>query len=591
LNHFAVEPACQHGKRTKNLGRIGKHQRTQPFAGPSVGEEQVTGQKNGWLDGKGLIKVAVVRARQDRLDKRAHRLAAYADPRHTSRMRGAARRRALASSWNKKGSISEKEAAIFHWDDSDCDYDDLSDYDAYTDYGDYNPMGNSLEGFELGLERKCLDDSSLECFGLCPICLEEKVLLELNCAHAFCLRCLLHQLASRWNGVGISFNYLQCGICRQQIGHRKLQVPMVANLAFKEKVETMALNKCAQDGLSVAAPGVLATPETMRAQAMSQIATYMCNTCYEPFCGGRIECARQQELSADEMICSPCEWIGHQGEARDQRCMLHGHSSAIYKCDFCCSIAIYRCFGNTNFCERCHNQANSNIYYPCPGASSCSLRIPHPCILTAQGEGSIRSFVLGCSACLGSEEKNDGLVTLGSPGEFGYPSRKWESFTGGDMLMAAIGEREVRNRLRFHHPSALQVGGALECAERLLLLELGVKSCAELLAGCGDRDVLARRLEAVGFRQDGNSLECADRLLSLLHSPASSMGCEKSTSEEDGDYEDMPPLEPVECDHEHAMPLHHAAVLPHVRPHLRFSFCLLVLACCLLFCGDYNPFW
>lgn len=383
------------------------------------------------------------------------------------------------------------------------------------------------------------------------------MLLELNCTHAFCMRCLLRQLAARWNGIQITFNHLQCGICRQQLGHRELQVPMCANLAFKERVEVLAMNKCAEEGLSVVPIGKSSpTPQEMRAQAMAQIATFMCNTCHEPFCGGRLECARQQDLTADDLMCSLCEWATCTGETKDNRCKLHGHRSAIYKCDFCCSIAIYRCFGNTNFCERCHMQASSNIYYPCPGAQSCSLSIPHPCILTEQGEGSVRSFVLGCSACLGSEENNEAMVALGSPGEFGYPERKWENFTGGDMLLAALGEHEVRDRLRFQHPTALQIGGAVECAERLLLLELGVQTCEDLLSRGGHRDILARRLEAAGLRQDGSSLECAERLLLLRETPVAALGSEHSTLVEDGeDDDDLPPLIPLELEYSSTVPL------------------------------------
>merc|ERR1712178_625418 len=101
--------------------------------------------------------------------------------------------------------------------------------------------------------------------------------------------------------------------------------------------------------------------ESLRSQAMAQITTFMCNTCNEPYCGGRVECSRQQDLSSSDMMCGLCEWSTHMGEAKDQRCMLHGHRFAVFKCDFCCAVATYRCGGNANFCDRCHEQAYSNI--------------------------------------------------------------------------------------------------------------------------------------------------------------------------------------------------------------------------------------
>lgn len=272
----------------------------------------------------------------------------------------------------------------------------------------------------------------------------------------------------------------------------------------------------------------------------------MCSTCYEPFCSGRAECAQQMNLSVVDTRCSQCEWNFQSGHAHDQRCMLHGHRSAIFKCDFCCSVATYRCGGNTNFCERCHRQAYSNIYFPCPGPKYCTLDIPHPCILNEEGEGSVRSFVLGCSACQGFEGANEGF-SLGTAGEFGYREREWEDFTGGDMLIAALGEREVMDRLRMHHPDAVRSGNVSECAERLLLLELGVNTPEDLFStqGGGQRDILARRLEAVGLSQNGSSADLARRLLMLRKSAVADLG-HVDCQDDEADDEDLPPLVPLE---------------------------------------------
>merc|ERR1711874_688528 len=107
-------------------------------------------------------------------------------------------------------------------------------------------------------------------------------------------------------------------------------------------------------------------------------------------------------------------------------------------------------------------------------------------------------------------------IPCGADAEFGYPERHWDSFGGGDVLLAAVGEREVRYRLK-HRQSpvtpVLQGGSAAECAERLLMLELGLQSPEALLSAPGnERAVLVRRLEAVGLRSDGSSQECAERL-------------------------------------------------------------------------------
>lgn len=140
---------------------------------------------------------------------------------------------------------------------------------------------------------------------------------------------------------------------------------------------------------------------------------------------------------------------------------------------------------------------------------------------------------------------------MGSPGEFGYPERKWDQFTGGDMLIAALGEREVRDRLQTQHPTALQNGGAAECAERLLLLELGIQSAEALLFSChGQEEVIVRRLAAAGLRQDGNPLQCAARLLQVLEAEVPAFGHEYVSIESDDDNEDLPPLIPLDLDND-----------------------------------------
>lgn len=135
---------------------------------------------------------------------------------------------------------------------------------------------------------------------------------------------------------------------------------------------------------------------------------------------------------------------------------------------------------------------------------------------------------------------------MAAPGVFGYPQRSWENFTGGDVLIAATGEREVRDRLQLQHPTAVQNGEASECAERLLLLELGVKSSEDLLSACDNNHrILKRRLEAVGLRRGGSLDDCATRLLMLLQSAVTELAPEHLLENED-DCDDLPPLIPLE---------------------------------------------
>lgn len=85
-----------------------------------------------------------------------------------------------------------------------------------------------------------------------------------------------------------------------------------------------------------------------------------------------------------------------------QDCDQHGDDFLEYKCRYCCSVAIYFCFGNTHFCEECHGLWYSlperNPQPKCPVGpggkklkGKCPLGIAHP----PTGE----EFCLGCGLC------------------------------------------------------------------------------------------------------------------------------------------------------------------------------------------------
>merc|ERR1712224_495755 len=76
--------------------------------------------------------------------------------------------------------------------------------------------------------------------------------------------------------------------------------------------------------------------------------------------------------------------------------MYHGPGSAIFKCDYCCDLAVWDCGEPLgHFCDRCHRNAGSNEYFPCPGPELCVLGIPHP-----PNDDANRSFVCGCTRCI-----------------------------------------------------------------------------------------------------------------------------------------------------------------------------------------------
>ena len=83
-------------------------------------------------------------------------------------------------------------------------------------------------------------------------------------------------------------------------------------------------------------------------------------------------------------------------------CDKHGTSQIDWKCMYCCSPALFKCFGTHYFCNRCHDQYNStpcrtsNKLYDCHGIN-CPLGMAHPPPSKNPREGGV--FPLGCGIC------------------------------------------------------------------------------------------------------------------------------------------------------------------------------------------------
>lgn len=80
-----------------------------------------------------------------------------------------------------------------------------------------------------------------------------------------------------------------------------------------------------------------------------------CSTCGSPFFGGAARCAaegdgdRAEEDLEGKMVCVRCSG------AAVEMCEKHDPQWMNWKCRFCCSVAVFHCFGNTRFCSACHD--------------------------------------------------------------------------------------------------------------------------------------------------------------------------------------------------------------------------------------------
>ena len=97
--------------------------------------------------------------------------------------------------------------------------------------------------------------------------------------------------------------------------------------------------------------------------------------------------------------------IWHARPSLLQVCPKHGTDFLEYKCRYCCSVAVYFCFGTTHFCNPCHDDFQRVTSTPkselpqCPvgprakplEGTECPLHVKHP----PTGE----EFALGCGVC------------------------------------------------------------------------------------------------------------------------------------------------------------------------------------------------
>ena len=132
---------------------------------------------------------------------------------------------------------------------------------------------------------------------------------------------------------------------------------------------------------------------------------YLCFKCEKAYFGGEARCDAElldgdaDHFNPEELICGSCSDV-----AQAQICPKHGTDYLEYKCRFCCSVAVYFCFGSTHFCNACHEDFQRLVvlkdYPQCPvgprcvpleGEECCPLHVLHP----PTGE----EFALGCGIC------------------------------------------------------------------------------------------------------------------------------------------------------------------------------------------------
>lgn len=109
------------------------------------------------------------------------------------------------------------------------------------------------------------------------------------------------------------------------------------------------------------------------AYAMERYAYYVCYKCQKAYYGGEARCDAQlggESFDPTELVCGGCSDV-----ARAQMCPKHGADFLEYKCRYCCSVAVFFCFGTTHFCNPCHDDFQRVTTIPKSELPSCPAGI------------------------------------------------------------------------------------------------------------------------------------------------------------------------------------------------------------------------
>jgi E3 ubiquitin-protein ligase MYCBP2 len=101
---------------------------------------------------------------------------------------------------------------------------------------------------------------------------------------------------------------------------------------------------------------------------------------FQAYYGGEARCDAEvgEEYDPTELVCGACSDV-----SRAQMCPKHGTDFLEYKCRYCCSVAVFFCFGTTHFCNACHDDFQRVTNIPRLELPSCPagmfIVISSPC--------------------------------------------------------------------------------------------------------------------------------------------------------------------------------------------------------------------
>eukprot|EP00347_Sterkiella_histriomuscorum_P014988 403358741 len=237
---------------------------------------------------------------------------------------------------------------------------------------------------------------------LCSICYTEELgqapVVQLNCDHMFHSKCLATILENKYSTLRISLGYLDCPICgvyMQSAQCRKIKDILTQEGYFKHHVEELAQSTAFREGIYQEQDYIMNEEHQQNPieYAMRKLAMYKCFQCKTVYCGGRRDCEAElneaNQPKNEDILCVYC--YSQKYGNRFAKCDTHDEEYLEHKCQYCCSVAVWFCFGATRFCNDCHNIATLNVPKIC-NPETCQWKGDHP------PNGQPHCF--GCKLCL-----------------------------------------------------------------------------------------------------------------------------------------------------------------------------------------------
>ena len=261
----------------------------------------------------------------------------------------------------------------------------------------------------------------------CAICLEPfnnsdadvdtSAVLQLHCGHRWHTTCLRQQLqhARPSPRQRLLFTGCRCAKCGVVCEHDALQDVLRPTDRLRNQVDTLIRAQWRVDHPTTATTTTATSniEEWMMEEGRRKYAFYLCNSCNEPFFGGTVACAEEDDAAVVDRTCPDCS----PSQVQCTSPQLH-RGAYIWKCRYCCRPAVFVCYGSVHFCAACHDCNSQRVQQqqqqrgsshkpppltaiPCPGVS-CATHPKRPGEqMHRNGPTSDCEQVYACAACDG----------------------------------------------------------------------------------------------------------------------------------------------------------------------------------------------